>query len=65
MYVDDFIVLGAKFEISSHSDLLLQTLDELGWTVNFEKSSLEPSQVKHFIGYIIDNTAAQTVIRNA
>ena len=63
MYVDDFIVLGAKFEISSHSDLLLQTLDELGWTVNFEKSSLEPSQVKHFIGYIIDNTAAQTVIR--
>ena len=63
VYVDDFIVLGAKFEISSHSDLLLQTLDELGWTVNFEKSSLEPSQVKHFIGYIIDNTAAQTVIR--
>ena len=63
VYVDDFIVLGAKIEISSHTELLLSTLAELGWTVNFEKSLLEPSQVKPFIGYIIDNTGEQTVIK--
>ena len=65
VYVDDFIVLGAKLEISSHTELLLSTLAELGWTVNFERSLVEPSQVKPFIGYIIDNTDKQTVIRIA
>ena len=63
VYVDDFIMLGAKLEISSHTELLLSTLAELGWIVNFEKSLLEPSQVKPFIGYIIDNTGEQTGIR--
>ena len=65
VYVDDFIVLGAKLEISNHTEFLLSTLAELGWTVNFEKSLLEPSQVKPFIGYIIDNTDEQTLIKIA
>ena len=63
VYVDDFIVLSAKHDISSHTEFLLNTLAGLGWTVNLEKSLLEPSQVKPFIGYIIDNTGDQTVIR--
>ena len=61
--MDDFIVLSAKLDISSHTEFLLDTLDRLGWTVNLEKFLLEPSQVKPFIGYIIDNTGDQTVIR--
>ena len=61
--MDDFIVLSAKNDISSHTEFLLNTLAGLGWTVNLEKSLLEPSRIKPFIGYIIDNTGGQTVIR--
>ncbi len=47
--------------IRSHSDLLLDVIRNLGWLVNFEKSSLEPSQCKEFIGYLIDNSGDKTV----
>ena len=60
--MDDFIVLSAKNDISSHTEFLLNSLARLGWAVNLEKSLLEPSQVKQFIRYIIDNTGDQTVI---
>ena len=58
-------MLGAKLEISRHTELLLSTLALLGWTVNFEKLLLEPSQVKSLIGYIKDNTGEKNVIRIA
>ncbi len=38
-------------------------MEQLGWTINFEKSSLQPSLSKKFIGYIIDNTGDNSVIR--
>ena len=63
--MDGFIVFGAKSVISSQTEILLTTLEELGWTVNYEKSSLELSLVKPFIGYIEDNTDEQTVLRIA
>ena len=53
-------MLGVKPKISSHTEFLFSTLAELGWTVNFEKSLLEPSQIKPFMH--IDNTDEQTVI---
>lgn len=62
LYVDDFDLFAPRDAIHAHTQLLLSTLKELGWLVNFEKSSLEPSLVKEFIGYLIDNTGEKTVI---
>ena len=35
----------------------LSTLANLSWTVNWDKSSLKPSQAKEFLGLIIDTTS--------
>ena len=45
-YVDDFILCANIEVIEHHKNFLLKTLGELGWTVNWGKSSLEPSQCK-------------------
>jgi len=63
VYVDDFILLAQKEDICKHKEFFLDTLIQLGLKVNFEKSSLEPSLVKGYLGYIIDNTGDKTVIR--
>ena len=38
-------------------------LEQLGWTVNWDKSSLTPSLCKFFIGYMIDNSKDGTLIK--
>ena len=63
LYVDDFILFAQKDAIIRHRETFLSTLQELGWIINFEKSSLEPTITKEFIGYLIDNTGAKTVIK--
>lgn len=63
VYVDDFILLAEEKCINSHRQLLLKTLQDLGWVVNFEKSSLVESYVKPYLGYIIDTSGEQCVIR--
>ena len=61
LYVDDFILFASREDISRHKHLFLDTLQELGWVVNFEKSDLDPSQGKEYIGYFI-NTAGDKVL---
>ena len=56
LYVDDFVLLAHRDAIVYYKQVLLSTLANLGWKVNFEKSSLEPTLVKEYIGYLIDNT---------
>lgn len=63
LYVDDFVLFAPRDAILNHKQLLLSTLADLGWLVNFEKSSLEPSLIKEFIGYLIDNTGDKTIIK--
>ena len=63
LYVDDFVLFAPRDAIFEHKQLLLTTLEQLGWIVNFEKSSLEPTLVKEFIGYLIDNTGEKSVIK--
>lgn len=53
LYVDDLILCSTSEEISQQTDLLLQTLSNLGLFVNFQKSHLVPSQDVNFIGYQI------------
>jgi hypothetical protein len=53
IYVDDIILSGNRDTIHTHRDFVLKVLRELGWFINQEKSSLEPSVCKNYIGYTI------------
>ena len=53
LYVDDFILCASKDDIEIHKKILLDTLISLGLTINYDKSSLNPSQKVEYLGYII------------
>jgi len=53
IYVDDIILFASPSQIQEHTDILLETLSALGWQINREKSDLQPSKSKTFIGYRI------------
>lgn len=54
-YMDDIIIISSNLELAHcHIHLMLKLLDNLGWQVNFEKSDLEPGQVKEFLGLLVD-----------
>lgn len=55
-YVDDFILLATRKYITSHCDELVNTLLDLGWHINYEKSVLTPSTIITFLGYIINTS---------
>ena len=61
-YVDDFIGLDRHSLICNSRDVILQTLQRLGYFINFKKSSLIPSCEKKFIGYIINTTRVKDKI---
>ena len=63
VYVDDFILVANETQIYNHKHILLQTLQDLGWVINYEKSSLEPTQVKKYLGHIIDCSGEKCIIR--
>lgn len=55
VYLDDFLLLGcAKKEVAHYTQLLLQTLEDLGIEVNYEKSETQPVQVLQYLGFILD-----------
>ena len=54
-YMDDFLIAAAENDICEHRDLVLDTLKELGWCVNYEKSSLEPRTCTEFLGFMVDS----------
>ena len=55
-FVDDGLLAARPDQITDHKDLVLHTLEELGLQVNFDKSSLDPSQVVEWVGYEIDTS---------
>ena len=55
IYVDDCLLLSEPSSITDHRDFLLQVFEELGLHINFEKSSLEPSCEKKFIGFLVNS----------
>ena len=51
--MDDIIVMVCSQEEALQAcDMTLSTLADLGWAVNRDKSSLEPSQAKEFLALI-------------
>ena len=55
LFVDDFFLMVQQNLATDHRDFLLQKLDELGWQMNFQKSSLEPSTKCTFIGFEVSS----------
>ena len=64
VYVDDFFLCAQRKLITDHTDLLLQTLKDLGLNVNFNKSVLVPCQRIDHLGYNIrtDDVSGRPVI---
>ena len=52
-YMDDILLMASAEKMVEHSNLLLLTLQRLGWQVNWEKSQLQPTQQICYIGYKI------------
>ena len=50
-YVDDFLLAATNTDIQNQRDYFLDTLQNLGWHVSWEKSSLDPSQAKRSTEY--------------
>ena len=54
LYVDDALLLGSSECIQAHKELMIDTLQSLGWRINWGKSVLVPSTCISYLGYIID-----------
>ena len=56
-YIDDCLIVSDSFdEAGSHCTRLCDLLLSLGFSINYEKSSLVPSKAITFLGYQIDTT---------
>jgi hypothetical protein len=55
-YIDDLLILAkTKEEARAHTKEVLELLIALGWTINWKKSRLEPSQTQDFLGMTIES----------
>jgi hypothetical protein len=55
-YLDDFLILAETEDLArKHTNILLQLLLHFGFTPNWSKSVLQPSQTCEFLGTMIDS----------
>ncbi|XP_018496867.1 uncharacterized protein LOC108864903 [Galendromus occidentalis] len=60
VYLDDFLLMAdSPARLADHVTTTTDLLTSLGYTVNFEKSALSPSQRVTYLGYEIDSTTMQ------
>lgn len=58
LYLDDILIISATLdEARSHLSQVKILLTHLGFTLNLEKSSQEPSQTIEFLGFILDTSS--------
>jgi ribonuclease HI len=56
MYLDDLLFLHQDSSVLAQTiQEIAQWMDTLGWTINKEKSEMEPKQVCHFLGWEWDS----------
>ena len=58
-YVDDFILMSQPESSNADKTFLIKTLQNLGWHINWEKSSLIPETTKTYLGYVINSIGSQ------
>lgn len=61
-YVDDFLHAGSNDDILPQSLRILKFFSELGFTVNYEKSSLNPSHQAPYLGFEVNTESAPTLL---
>ena len=55
IYLDDIVIMAASPELSRrHTQYVLDVLQGLGFVINLQKSSLEPSRTIQHLGVVID-----------
>jgi hypothetical protein len=63
-YMDDILIIGrTKEETELHTRQAMDLLLELGWKIRLDKSELEPSQNREFLGMLLDTTGELPVLR--
>lgn len=56
IFIDDILVIGATAkECSTNVSMIIELLESLGFLINYEKSSLKPSQSVLYLGFIISS----------
>jgi hypothetical protein len=58
IYVDDCLVAAPDLYICDHRDFVIDTFEDLGFTVNYNKSCLTPCTTISYIGYIIESQSS-------
>lgn len=57
VYLDDILIMAeSKQFVNQHAQLVLGTLENLGFVVNYEKSVMIPSPQMEFLGFLVDST---------
>ena len=60
-WVDDGLLLAQPALIEDHKTFFITTLEELGFSINYPKSSITPENTKEYIGYTIHSTGPDNV----
>lgn len=56
IYLDDFLILGNSFQECQYNvELTKELLTRLGFIINYDKSSLVPSKICNFLGFIYNS----------
>ena len=56
LFVDDFLQMIKKHLFIAHREILIDTLTDLGWSINWEKSSVNPAKQCVFVGFMVHST---------
>ena len=56
------MILASRDNIDEHKNIVINTLTGLGWTLNWEKCSLQVSQEKEYLGFVL-NTVGNPTLR--
>ena len=56
VFVDGGLVTASSSEITDQTDLVIHTFEDLGFSINYNKSMLQPSNTVEWLGYIINTT---------
>ncbi|CAG9138027.1 unnamed protein product [Plutella xylostella] len=63
VYLDDFLIVHQNPDVlRRQAKLVVRKLEELGWTVNKKKSSLEPSQSLEYLGIVWNTKSNQKML---
>ena len=58
-FVDDFLLMLKTSLATDHTDFTLETLDQLGWAINWEKCNLNVNKKAIFVGFEVTSSGLQ------